>query len=87
MLGNWRKHGEDRDLPGPPRRADRYSSGPYFTGWDTGPPPQVMRFDALPFPEDGPLPLRFPTSYLLREGWKRRGLPSPWHRPGPRRRS
>jgi hypothetical protein len=65
---------------------DRYSSGPYFTGWDTGPPPQVIRFDALPFPEDGPLPIRFPTSYLLRQGWQRHGLISPWHRPGPRRR-
>jgi putative transposase len=86
VLGNWRKHGEDRDIPGPPPRMDRYSSGPYFTGWDTGPPPQVIRFDALPFPEDGPLPIRFPTSYLLRQGWQRHGLISPWHRPGSRRR-
>jgi hypothetical protein len=86
VLGNWRKRGEDRDIPGPPPRMDRYSSGPYFTGWDTGPPPQVIRFDALPFPEDGPLPIRFPTSYLLRQGWQRHGLISPWHRPGPRRR-
>ena len=88
VLGNWRKHGED-DLPGPPRLMDRYSSGPYFTGWDTGPPLPIMRFDAMPFPEDGPLPIRFPTSYLLREGWKRHGLLSPWHRPGgrPRNRS
>ncbi len=85
VLGNWRKHGEDRDLPGPPRTMDRYSSGPYFTGWDTGPPPDVMRFDRLPFPQDGPLPIRFPRSFLLREGWKRHGLLSPWHEPGPRR--
>jgi putative transposase len=25
VLGNWRKHGEDRDIPGPPPRMDRYS--------------------------------------------------------------
>jgi len=56
VLGNWRKHGEDRDL-----------------GQD------------LPFPEDGPLPIRFPKSWLLRDGWKRHGLISPWHRPGQRR--
>ncbi|HUQ03943.1 MAG TPA: hypothetical protein VM261_15705 [Kofleriaceae bacterium] len=85
VLGNWRKHGEDRDISGPPPRMDRFSTGPYFTGWDTGPPPQVIRFDALPFPEDGPLPIRFPTSYLLRQGWQKHGLISPWHRPGPRR--
>jgi REP element-mobilizing transposase RayT len=86
VLGNWRKHGEDRDVAGPPRRTDRYSTGPYFDGWDTGPPPQVFFRKDLPFPEDGPLPIRFPKSWLLRKGWKRLGLISPWHRPGPRRR-
>jgi REP element-mobilizing transposase RayT len=62
VLGNWRKHGEDRD-GGPPRRMDRKD---------------------LPFPEDGPFPIRFPKSWLLTTGWKKHGLLSPWQRPGPR---
>jgi REP element-mobilizing transposase RayT len=83
VLGNWRKHGEDADLAGVRRRMDRYSTAPYFDGWDTG-TPELIRFDELPFPEDGALPIRFPKSWLLRVGWKKHGLLSPWHRPGPR---
>jgi len=86
VLGNWRKHGADRDIGGPPRRTDRYSTGPFFDGWDSGDTPQVFFRKDLPFPEDGPLPIRFPKSWLLTVGWKRLGLISPWHRPGPRRR-
>jgi REP element-mobilizing transposase RayT len=84
VLGNWRKHGEDRDVAGLPPRTDRYSTGPFFDGWDTGPPPQVFFRKDLPFPEDGPFPIRFGTSWLLTRGWKKHGLISPWHRPGPR---
>ena len=68
VLGNWRKHGEDRGLGGPPPRTDRYSTGPFFDGWDTGPPPAVVRREDLPFPEEGPLPVRSPRSWLLRVG-------------------
>ncbi len=82
VLGNWRRHGEDRRVPGPPRRADRYSSGPFFTGWDV-PPPPIIPIAKLPFPADGALPIRFPISWLLRDGWKRHGPLSPWQRPGP----
>ena len=86
VLGNWRKHGEDRGVAGRSPRMDRYSSGPQFTGWDTGGPPDIVFFKDLPFPEDGPLPIRFPRSWLLRVGWQRGGaLLSPWHRPGPRK--
>ena len=60
---------------------DRYSSGPYFTGWTT-PAPPVLAIKDLPFPEDGLLPVRFATSWMLREGWKRHGLLSHWQRPG-----
>jgi REP element-mobilizing transposase RayT len=87
VLGNWRKHGEDRAHAGPPRLADRYSTGPFFDGWDTGPPPQLFFRKDLPFPEDGPFPIRFATSWLLTKGWKRHGLISPWERPGPRPRT
>lgn len=83
VLGNWRRHREDLRLPGPARRTDRYSSGPYFDGWTTGPPPDIVAFADLPFPDDGFLPIRFPTSWLLRDGWKQAGLLSPWQRPGP----
>lgn len=82
VLGNWRRHGEDLRTPGPPRRTDRYSSGPYFDGWDPAPPP-IRRPEDGPFPDDGPLPTRRPTSWLLRAGWKQHGLLSPWDRPGP----
>lgn len=82
VLGNWRRHGEDVRTPGPRRLTDRYSSGPVFTGWITGPPS-----GQLPFPDDGPLPLRTARSWLLREGWKVHGLLSPWERPGPRARA
>jgi len=81
VLGNWRRHGEDR---GQPRRAiDPFSSGVYFDGWTT-PAPHLLWWKDLPFPDDGPLPLRFPQSWLLVSGWTRAGGPlSPWHRPGP----
>ncbi len=80
VLGNWRRHGEDR---GAPRRAiDRFSSGPYFDGW-TVPAPDFLWWKDLPFPDDGPLPIRFPRSWLLKTGWRRGGALSPWHRPGP----
>ena len=85
VLGNWRRHGEDRG--GPPRRTDRFSSGPFFTGW-TVPAPAFLWWKDLPWPDDGPLPIRLPRSWLLTEGWRRGGGPlSPWHRPGPRRQS
>ena len=82
VLGNWRRHGEDR--AGPRRRTDRFSSGPFFTGW-TVPAPAFLWWKDLPWPDDGPLPIRLPRSWLLSEGWRRAGGPlSPWHRPGPR---
>jgi REP element-mobilizing transposase RayT len=87
VLGNWRKHGEDRDVAGPQPRTDRFSTGPFFDGWDTGPPPQLFFPKDLPFPEDGPFPIRFPRSRLLTTGWKKHGLISPWHKPGPQGRA
>lgn len=86
VLGNWRRHGEDQRLAGPPRLTNRYSTGPYFTGWTTPAPPLLWLTD-LPFPDDGPLPVFFPQSWLLREGWKHAGPLSPWHRPGPAARA
>jgi hypothetical protein len=82
VLGNWRRPGEDRG--GARRRTDRFSSGPFFTGWSDG-APLLMWWADLPWPEDGPLPIRFPRSWLLEHGWKRGGLLSPWATPGPQR--
>lgn len=81
VLGNWRKHGEDQRLAGPPRRTDHYSTGPYVTGWNVPAPPLLWIAD-LPFPDDGPLPVFFAQSWLLREGWRFAGPLSPWTRPG-----
>ena len=81
VLGNWRRHGEDLRVPGPRRRTDRYSSGPFFDGWDT--PPPGLGPTALPWPDDGPLRIRPARSWLLRIGWKQHGFLSPWERPGP----
>jgi REP element-mobilizing transposase RayT len=81
VLANWRKHGEDHDPAGVRRKTDRFSSGPYFTGWT-----EPIDLTTPPFPEDGPLPVRPPASWLLRVGWKRYGLLSPWERPAQRSR-
>jgi REP element-mobilizing transposase RayT len=82
VLCNWRRHGEDRRIEGPPRLTDRYSSGPFFAGWNV-PLPPLIHDDDLPFPEDGRPPTKPASSWLLRDGWKLGGLLSPWTRPGP----
>ena len=71
VLGNWRKHGEDRD----PRLAswnyDWFSSAWSFPDWaeDINDP-----FFHPPPPNYEPLLVRQPTTWLLRTGWKRHGL-------------
>jgi hypothetical protein len=77
VLGNWRRHGEDLRIEGPRRMTDRYSTGPQFDGWNVAVPP------GMPWPHDGPLPVRRARSWLLAIGWRTRGLLSPWDRPGP----
>jgi REP element-mobilizing transposase RayT len=75
VLNNWRHH---RDPFQQPRaRLDPYSTGPQFAGW--------VDDEAYPLPRvDGErLPVACPTTWLLTTGWKRRGLISPWDRPGP----
>jgi hypothetical protein len=72
LLGNWRKHGEDR---GDHRRLDPMSSAYALPDWWTAP--------SLPIREIGELPVWLPRTWLLREGWRRAGTISPWDRPGP----
>lgn len=64
VLLNWRKHGEDRDVPW---LLDPYASALAFDGWSDAPGrwtvPDRYR----------PLPTRAPRNWLLREGWRRAG--------------
>jgi REP element-mobilizing transposase RayT len=74
VLNNWRHH---RDPFQQPRaRLDPYSTAAQFAGWIDEPDTFVRN-------EGERLPVAYPTTWLLTEGWKRRGLISPWERPGP----
>jgi REP element-mobilizing transposase RayT len=72
VMGNWRKHGEDR---GDQRRIDPMSSAAAFTDWWTGPSLAVGAAHLMP--------VWLPSTWLLREGWRKAGSVSPWVRPGP----
>jgi len=74
VLNNWRKHRED---VGRSWRLDPYSTAIAFEGW---------KHHARPFrwPRDyEALPVRFPTCWLLTEGWRKHGLVGIDERPGP----
>ena len=74
VLGNWRRHGEDR---GSQAVLDPYSSAVAFGGWAGARRARLGE-------RSEPLPVCFPTTWLLRLGWRRAGPPlSPRARPGP----
>jgi REP element-mobilizing transposase RayT len=80
VLNNWRRHREDHAGLGETRaQVDRYSSGVAFGGW--------AERDGVPFAWPTgfePLPIAAPTTWLLRDGWRRGGAaPSLWEVPGP----
>jgi REP element-mobilizing transposase RayT len=75
VRNNWRRHGEDRKLPGV--AFDPFSSGAYSDGWDDR--AQLYWWK----PDEDLLPICRPVSWLLQTGWRRHGLLSPWERPGP----
>jgi REP element-mobilizing transposase RayT len=75
VRNNWRRHGEDRKLPG--RAFDPFSSGEYSGGWDDGAQTYWLRDG------DVVLPICRPQSWLLSTGWRKAGLLSPWEVPGP----
>jgi REP element-mobilizing transposase RayT len=75
VRNNWRRHGEDRKLPG--RAFDPFSTGEYSGGWDDGATTYWLRDD------DVILPICRPQSWLLSTGWRTAGLLSPWELPGP----
>jgi hypothetical protein len=73
VLNNWRHHHEDRGGG----RLDRFTSGITFGGWTDGEDVVWLR------PGMELLPVAFPTTWLLRTGWKRGGgAVSPWTCPG-----
>jgi REP element-mobilizing transposase RayT len=77
VLLNARKHWKKRNGTVPPVVLDVASSGAWFDGWKR-PPPTVE--------PKGPRPVAPARYWLLREGWRRRGLVDPAEVPGlPRR--
>ena len=81
ILNNWRRHGEDR--AGLPRtwKADPFSSGPVFFGWQELADSPVL----WPLRETyHPLIVLRPRTWLLSKGWQaHHPLISVWEVPGP----
>jgi REP element-mobilizing transposase RayT len=73
VLLNVRKHWRQRYGAPPPVRLDVASSGAWFDGWKRWPPKVEVT---------GPRPVAPARFWLLREGWRRRGLVDPAEIPG-----
>jgi putative transposase len=72
VLNNWRKHTEDRKDPRiKDWNHDWFSSAWTFTGWAELADEHVLH---LPPPTYESLLVRKPSTWLLRDGWKRHGL-------------
>src|SRR5580765_4553248 len=79
VLGNWRKHGEDRDGLPSTWLVDPFSSGISFPDW------KELQDHAWMWPireTYDPLMVRRPQTWLLAEGWKRAGAISAREVPG-----
>jgi REP element-mobilizing transposase RayT len=76
VLLNARKHWRQRRGTPPPVVLDIASSGAWFDGWKRPPP---IGESSGP---SGPRPVARPRFWLLREGWRRRGLVDPAEVPG-----
>jgi hypothetical protein len=74
VLLNARKHWKKRNGSAPPVVLDIASSGAWFDGWKRRPPALEPK---------GERPVAPPRFWLLREGWRRRGLVDPAEVPGP----
>jgi putative transposase len=75
VLNNWRHHGEDRRSA----TIDPYASGIFFDGW------AHRRWPYAPPEGYEPLPVMYPHTWLLAEGWRKHALIDPWAIPGARR--
>ncbi|HTM20535.1 MAG TPA: hypothetical protein VL172_08510, partial [Kofleriaceae bacterium] len=71
VLNNWRRHREDA---GRRQVVDLFSSGQSFDGWKVAIDRRVRDWEDT-------LPVKFADTWLLNQGWRRRGLISPWERP------
>ncbi|HSN29313.1 MAG TPA: transposase [Kofleriaceae bacterium] len=71
VLNNWRKHGEDRSGLARTWQIDPFATGWSFDGWrERGDAPFAWKVrDTY-----DPIPVYLPRTWLLREGWRRRGL-------------
>ena len=72
-MNNWRHHGES--LPGV--RLDPFATGATFDGWHDN-----TTFVSTSGSPHGWLMTWIARTWLLREGWRRHGLLSPWDTPG-----
>jgi REP element-mobilizing transposase RayT len=73
VLGNWRKHQEDRALPMREWKIDWFSTAAMFPGWA-----EYAPYEEEPFLWRGPqtydpLVVYQPRTWLLRDGWKKSG--------------
>src|SRR5262249_47751473 len=75
VLLNARKHWRQRKGIAPPVALDIASSGAWFDGWKRSPPPPSA--EAI-----GPRPVARARFWLLRKGWRTRGLVDPAEIPG-----
>lgn len=71
VLNNAKKHAREQGVPLAPDWIDPRSSAPWFTGWRDRKPATRAK------------PVATARTWLLREGWKRRGLLSVREVPGP----
>jgi REP element-mobilizing transposase RayT len=76
VLNNWRRHNEDETCERAQNaKIDPHASGLSFDGWAA--PKLEVPTDFMP------LPVSEPRTWLLRVGWRRHGLISPFEVPGP----
>jgi hypothetical protein len=79
VLNNWRHHGEHRKPLNKPWKIDPYSSAVAFDGWKER--AEIGTRFRVPMGYQGPL-VWLPKTWLLREGWRKRGLISIHETPG-----
>ena len=74
VIQNWRKHAAEARVSIPRGALDPFSSARWFAGWADGPPA------VSPCQSD---PVVGPRTWLLTQGWRRRGLVRVDERPSP----
>jgi REP element-mobilizing transposase RayT len=75
VLGNWRKHREDRALPMSEWKIDWFSTAAMFPGWAEYAPYEEEPFLWRGVETYDPLVVYQPRTWLLRDGWRKGGAP------------